>query len=66
MLYEKDVKTHNRELRLPIGVNYSFAPVALDDVAKLAAHILVSEGPKGLDDRYRGQMITLTGPTYGY
>ncbi|OJA17049.1 hypothetical protein AZE42_03569 [Rhizopogon vesiculosus] len=62
LLYEKDMKNNNGKLRLPIGEQHSFAPVALDDVAALAAHILVSEGPKGLDDRFRGQLITLTGP----
>ncbi|OAX41567.1 hypothetical protein K503DRAFT_780577 [Rhizopogon vinicolor AM-OR11-026] len=62
LLYEKDMEKNNGKLCLPIGEQHSFAPVALDDVAKLAAHILVSEGPKGLDDRFRGQLITLTGP----
>ncbi|KAG1858057.1 hypothetical protein DFJ58DRAFT_312388 [Suillus subalutaceus] len=65
LLYEKDMKTNGR-LRLPIGDVNSFAPVALGDVVKVAANILVSEGPKGLSDRFRGQLITLTGPTYAY
>jgi uncharacterized protein YbjT (DUF2867 family) len=63
LLYEKDVK-NNGLLRLPIGDVNSFAPVALGDVAKVAANILVSKGPKGLSDRFRGQLITLTGPMY--
>lgn len=54
----------NRLLRLPIGDVNSFAPIALGDVAKVVANILVSKGPKGLSDRFRGQLITLTGPTY--
>ncbi|KAG1890806.1 hypothetical protein F4604DRAFT_373709 [Suillus subluteus] len=62
LLYEKDMKKNGR-LRLPIGDVNSFAPVALGDVVKVAANILVSEGPKGLSDRFRGQLITLTGPT---
>lgn len=62
LLYEKDMKTNGR-LRLPIGDVNSFAPVALGDVVKVAANILVSKGPKGLSDRFRGQLITLTGPT---
>jgi uncharacterized protein YbjT (DUF2867 family) len=66
LLYEKDMKKNNGKLRLPIGDQYAFAPVALGDVAKLAAHVLVSKGPKGLDDRFRGQMITLTGPMCAY
>jgi hypothetical protein len=53
-------------LRLPIGYDNSFAPVALGDVVKLAANILVSEGPNGLSDQFRGQLITLTGPMYAY
>ena len=32
------------KLPLPIGPDHKFAPVALGDVALLAAHILVSEG----------------------
>lgn len=56
----------NRLLRLPIGDVNSFAPIALGDVAKVVANILVSKGQKGLglSDRFRGQLITLTGPTY--
>ncbi|KAG1723692.1 hypothetical protein EDB19DRAFT_1762544 [Suillus lakei] len=61
LLYEKDVK-NNGMLRLPIGNANSFAPVVLGDVVKVAANILVSKGSKGLSDRFRGQLITLTGP----
>jgi uncharacterized protein YbjT (DUF2867 family) len=61
LLYENDMKNSGR-LRLPIGYDNSFAPVALGDVVKLAANILVSEGPNCLSDQFRGQLITLTGP----
>ncbi|KAG2116383.1 hypothetical protein DEU56DRAFT_748331 [Suillus clintonianus] len=61
LLCEKDV-INNGRLRLPIGDKNSFAPIALGDVVKVAAHILVSQGPKGLSDRFRDQLITLTGP----
>jgi uncharacterized protein YbjT (DUF2867 family) len=61
LLYENEMKNSGR-LRLPIGYDNSFAPVALGDVVKLAANILVSEGPNGLSDQFRGQLITLTGP----
>lgn len=50
-------------LPLPVGTNHLFAPVALGDVALLAAHVLTGQGPKGLDDRHRGQLMVLTGPT---
>ncbi|KAG2350085.1 hypothetical protein BDR05DRAFT_871747 [Suillus weaverae] len=59
--HETDVD-NNIMLRLPIGNVNSFAPVALGDVVKVAANILVSEGPRGLSDRFRNQLITLTGP----
>lgn len=49
-------------LRLPIGPNHKMAPIALGDVALLAAHILTGEGKHGFDDRHRGQLITATGP----
>ncbi|KAG1782332.1 hypothetical protein EV702DRAFT_375684 [Suillus placidus] len=59
--HEKDVN-NNGMLRLPIGYVNSFAPVALGDVVKVAANILVSEGPRGLSERFENQLITLTGP----
>ncbi|KAG1762668.1 hypothetical protein EDD22DRAFT_561524 [Suillus occidentalis] len=62
LLYEKDVKKDGL-LRLPIGDVNSFAPIALGDVAKVVANILVSKGKEGLSDQFRGQLITLTGPT---
>ncbi|EGN99961.1 hypothetical protein SERLA73DRAFT_180297 [Serpula lacrymans var. lacrymans S7.3] len=61
LLYNKDAQK-NGKLRLPIGETHSFAPVALGDIAQVAAHIVTSEGPQGLDDRYRGQLVVVTGP----
>ncbi|KAJ0116937.1 hypothetical protein J7T55_003351 [Diaporthe amygdali] len=49
-------------LPLPIGQNHKFAPVALGDVAHVAAHVLAGKGKHGFDDRHRGQMMVLTGP----
>ncbi|KAJ7575674.1 hypothetical protein C8J56DRAFT_1062904 [Mycena floridula] len=39
-----------------------FAPIALGDIALLAAHILTGQGPHGLADNHRGQLIVATGP----
>ncbi|KAH9842455.1 uncharacterized protein C8Q71DRAFT_732941 [Rhodofomes roseus] len=61
LLYNKDVQK-NGKLRLPVGEQHSFAPVALGDIATIAAYVLTSEGPKGLSDQVRGQLITITGP----
>jgi len=66
--YSENLLLYNRQsqsdgkLPLPIGTNHKFAPVALGDVALLAAHILTSEGPQGFADNVRGQLIPLTGP----
>ncbi|ODM17291.1 hypothetical protein SI65_06966 [Aspergillus cristatus] len=49
-------------LPLPIGQQHKFAPVALGDVALLAAHVLSGKGSHGLDDKHRGQLMTITGP----
>ncbi|KAF7561545.1 hypothetical protein G7046_g2597 [Stylonectria norvegica] len=49
-------------LPLPIGPNHKFAPVALGDIAKVAAHVLTGKGKMGFDDRHRGQMMIVTGP----
>ncbi|KXX80603.1 Prestalk A differentiation protein A [Madurella mycetomatis] len=49
-------------LPLPIGENHKFAPVALGDVAHVAAHVLSGKGPHGFDDKHRGQMMVVTGP----
>ncbi|KAH8747927.1 hypothetical protein F5883DRAFT_697690 [Diaporthe sp. PMI_573] len=49
-------------LPLPIGQNHKFAPVALGDVAHVAAHVLAGQGKHGFDDRHRGQVMVMTGP----
>ncbi|GAO17248.1 hypothetical protein UVI_02060940 [Ustilaginoidea virens] len=49
-------------LPLPIGEDHKFAPVALGDVAQVAAHVLTGKGKHGFDDRHRGQMMIVTGP----
>ncbi|KAK9241810.1 NAD(P)-binding protein [Lipomyces tetrasporus] len=49
-------------LPLPIGQSQKFAPVALRDVAQVAAHVLTSKGKQGFSDKVRGQLIALTGP----
>jgi len=49
-------------LPLPIGEAHKFAPVALGDVALLAAHVLTGKGKHGFDDKHRGQLMVLTGP----
>jgi uncharacterized protein YbjT (DUF2867 family) len=49
-------------LPLPVGPNHLFAPVALGDIAQLAAHVLTGKGKNGFDDRHRGQLMVCTGP----
>lgn len=49
-------------LPLPVGENNLFAPIALGDVAQVAAHVLTGVGKNGFDDRHRGQLMVLTGP----
>lgn len=49
-------------LPLPVGKDHKFAPVALGDVAQVAARVLSSKGEHGFGDECRGQLITLTGP----
>src|SRR6266496_6243248 len=60
LLYEPQTK--EGKLPLPLGKKGKFAPVALGDVAQLAATILTGEGKHGLADIHRGQLIILTGP----
>ena len=48
-------------LPLPIGENHKFAPIALGDVAQVAAHVLSGKGKHGFNDKHRGQLIVLTG-----
>ncbi|CAJ2510864.1 Uu.00g064890.m01.CDS01 [Anthostomella pinea] len=49
-------------LPIPIGKNHKFAPVALGDVAQVAAHVMSGHGSHGFDDKHRGQMMVVTGP----
>jgi uncharacterized protein YbjT (DUF2867 family) len=49
-------------LPIPIGENHKFAPVALGDVAHVAAKVLAGKGKHGFDDKHRGQMMVVTGP----
>ncbi|RHZ61304.1 hypothetical protein CDV55_106381 [Aspergillus turcosus] len=47
---------------IPIGREHKFPPVALGDVALLAAHVLTGKGKNGFNDKHRGQLMILTGP----
>ncbi|KAJ5145879.1 uncharacterized protein N7515_000443 [Penicillium bovifimosum] len=49
-------------LPLPVGKDHKFAPIALGDVAQVAAHVLSGKGKHGFDDKHRGQLLVLTGP----
>ncbi|KAJ5576113.1 hypothetical protein N7535_003039 [Penicillium sp. DV-2018c] len=49
-------------LPLPIGKDHKCAPIALGDVAQVAAHVLSGKGKHGFDDKHRGQLLVLTGP----
>jgi uncharacterized protein YbjT (DUF2867 family) len=61
LLYHKQSQNSGK-LPLPIGKNHKFAPVALGDIAQIATHVLTGEGPHGLSDDHRGQLIIMTGP----
>lgn len=61
MLYNAQAKNSGK-LPLPLGDKNRYAPVALGDVAQMAAIVLTGEGHKGLDDRHRGQLMLATGP----
>ncbi|KAL0933607.1 uncharacterized protein CTRU02_210406 [Colletotrichum truncatum] len=61
LLYAPQAKEEG-VLPLPIGENHKFAPVALGDVAQVAAHVLTGKGKHGFDDKHRGQMMIVTGP----
>ncbi|EGR44321.1 uncharacterized protein TRIREDRAFT_112380 [Trichoderma reesei QM6a] len=61
LLYSEQAKADG-VLPLPIGENHKFAPVALGDIAHVAAHVLAGKGKHGFDDRHRGQMMIVTGP----
>ncbi|KJK74048.1 hypothetical protein H634G_10674 [Metarhizium anisopliae BRIP 53293] len=61
LLYAPQAKEEG-VLPLPIGESHKFAPIALGDVAHVAAHVLTGKGKHGFDDRHRGQMMIVTGP----
>ncbi|KAJ7137361.1 hypothetical protein C8R43DRAFT_1238895 [Mycena crocata] len=61
LLYTKQAQGEGK-LPIPIDEHHKFAPVALGDIAQLLAHILTSQGPMGLADEVRGQMMVATGP----
>jgi hypothetical protein len=60
LLYAPIISSEKR-LALPIGYAHKFAPIALGDVAQVAAHVLSGKGEHGFDNKHRGQLITLTG-----
>lgn len=60
LLYSKQAQGEGK-LPLPIGEEHKFAPIALGDVAQIAAYVITSEGPHGLADNVRGQVIVATG-----
>jgi len=61
-LLNYSVQAQEGSLPLPIGPYHKFAPIALGDVALVAAHVLSGKGKHGFDDKHRGQLIVLTGP----
>ncbi|POS76525.1 hypothetical protein DHEL01_v205095 [Diaporthe helianthi] len=61
LLYSQQAQNEGL-LPLPIGPYHKFAPLALGDVAHVAAHVLAGKGEQGFDDRHRGQMMVMTGP----
>lgn len=66
LLYNKQAQTEGK-LPLPIGDKHKFAPVALGDVALLAATVLAGEEkPKEgvVSARERGEMICVTGRSF--
>lgn len=60
LIYNKQAQMSGK-IPLPMGETHKFAPVALGDVAQLAAHIITGEGPHGFNDQHRGQLMVLTG-----
>ncbi|KAL0952283.1 hypothetical protein HGRIS_006573 [Hohenbuehelia grisea] len=61
LLYTKQAQGQG-QLPIPIDAKHKFSPVALGDVARVCAYILTSQGPHGIADEVRGQLIVLTGP----
>lgn len=64
LLYAKEAQSEGK-LKLPIGEDQKFAPVALGDIAQITAYVVTSEGPQGLADNVRGQVIVATGACIG-
>ncbi|EIW57016.1 uncharacterized protein TRAVEDRAFT_49825 [Trametes versicolor FP-101664 SS1] len=61
LLYSKQALGKGK-LPLPIGEDHNFAPVALGDVAQMTAYVVTSDGPHGLANDVRDQVIVATGP----
>jgi len=61
LLYTHSAQSQGK-LPLPVDKDHKFAPVALGDVVAIAAEILTSEGPEGIAEHLRGQLIVATGP----
>ncbi|KAI1795291.1 NAD-P-binding protein [Ganoderma leucocontextum] len=61
LLYSKQAQGEGR-LPIPVGDRHKFAPIALGDVAQLAAFVVTSEGPHGLAENVRSQVLVATGP----
>jgi uncharacterized protein YbjT (DUF2867 family) len=61
LLYSK-LAANSGKLPIPLGKSHKYAPVALGDVAQVAAHVLTGEGPHGFADEHRGQLMVCTGP----
>ncbi|PIL26453.1 hypothetical protein GSI_12211 [Ganoderma sinense ZZ0214-1] len=61
LLYSKQAQGEGR-LPIPVGDRHKFAPVALGDIAQLVAFVVTSEGPHGLADIVRSQVLVATGP----
>ena len=65
LLYSKQAQGEGR-LPIPVGDRHKFAPIALGDVAQLAAFVVTSEGPHGLADNVRSQVLVATGALLCY
>ncbi|KIW12604.1 hypothetical protein PV08_09882 [Exophiala spinifera] len=54
--------TEDKTIPLPIGEYHKFAPMAIRDLAQVAANVLTGKGKHGFSDKHRGQLMVLTGP----
>ncbi|KAL3462099.1 hypothetical protein BJX64DRAFT_259622 [Aspergillus heterothallicus] len=61
LLYSRQAQEEGT-LPIPVGKDHKFAPMAMSDVALVAAHVLSGHGKHGFDDKHRGQLMVLTGP----